>query len=66
MERERLARDNKLKRLVEALEVRDRLVDSKISTVAFELEATRCRCSEEKENCLPTSSSGGVSLNLIG
>ena len=65
MERENLARDNKLKRLVEALETRDRLVDTKISTVAGELEEARCRCCEEKENHPPTLSSGGVSLNLL-
>ena len=66
MERENLACDDKLKKLVEALETRDRLVDTKISTVAGELEEARCRCGEEKENRPPTSSSGGVSLNLIG
>ena len=66
MEQENLARHDKLKKLVEALETRDRLVDIKISTVAGELEEARCRCGEEKENRPPTSSSGGVSLNLIG
>ena len=66
MEQEGLARDDKLRRLVEALEIRDHLVDTKISTVAGELEEARCRCGEDKENRPPTSSSGKVSLNLIG
>ena len=66
MERENLARDDKLKRLVDALEVRDHLVDTKISTDVCELEEARCRCDGEKENHPPTLSSGGVSLNLCG
>ena len=66
MEQEQLARDDKLRRLVEALETRDRLVDTKISDLAGELEGARCKCSKDKENRPPTSSSSGVSLFLIG
>ena len=65
MEQEGLARDDKLRRLVDALEIRDHLVDSKISTVAENASETRCRCGEDKENRPPSSSSGGVSLNLV-